>query len=560
MDKKYIRRIMKCSKLLDYNLVDVEGLVLLNERFNIVQDQFEQAELVVAPPDDGIFASKLHDHDMIKDYRKELVFDTKYQEWSRPPIRGKKQIGEKFTLTLKDLEDQAKRKGRVVSYKSLWDISKVGAYVAPAILKGKYVWVCLIDFHKEYPNAIISSNAGIRTTIRIKKEYWFCILDQKGKIWDRKDIIETPIGYFRKDIESINNKKFRKWIVYGKIAAKKAENYLEKVKDQNDPYYKILDAKEFRIKIFRNGGFGIMGYKKDRNYSRFIFNNAILMSRDLTLKMIEIVESLGYKILMSDTDSCAPILKSDNIYDAYLESIWLSNVINIEVDKYLDKVYNIQEHTMSVGVETISDKFIVKGAKNYVKRNIYKDGTFLEKPQLEVKGIEMKKRNTSEFVADMQETLINILLDSDNVEDEFKLLVKVLNKHFSNLPWEYIAPRGAINKNLDEYEGENHNARGARNARKYFNKYFDVGSNPRIMPFKIFPKKLNGYFVSAFKGNFVLSFDEEDIPKLQNDFVPDYDDLKRSQIRLKTIPFLDLVDLNYDEILAEGKVSDDMML
>ena len=556
---------MICSKLLDYNLVDVEGLVLLNEEFNIIEDQFEQAQLVVAPPEDGIFTSKLHDHDVIRDFRNKMVFDTKYQKWERTPIKGKPQIGKKFTITLKDLEEQAKRGGRLVEYKSLHDIHKVGGYVPPPLRVGTFEWIVTIDFSKQYPNAILSSNAGIQTAIKFKYEdetLGDYIIDTDFKRWKREDLIETPIGYFRKDIDSVNRSKFKKWLKFRELAQDKADKYLFKVKDQEDPMFKLLDGKQFRIKIFTNGGFGVMGYKKDRNYSVFVFNSCTLMCQDLTKKMINTVHELGYETIGGDTDSCFPILKSDNLDDAEKEAKWLVDEVNKVIDKYLDEVYNIQEHSMYVGLETISDKFIVKAAKNYVKRNVWKDGTRLDEPQLEIKGISMKKRNTSQFSADMQSVLVGILMDSDDIPRDFKILMEVIDKNFSSFPWEYIAPKGALNNKIDDYDIGNRNARGARNARDYLNVHFQPGDNPYIMPFKEFPKKLNGKFVSPYKGDsLALSFDKENISNLMKlGFRPDMEDLKRSQVYLKAEPFLKLIDTDFYKIQAQTKVSSDMIL
>ena len=304
---------MICDKLLDYNLVDTEGLVILDEFFNMVEDQFEQAHLVVAPPEDGIFASKLHDHDLIRDYRSEMVFDTKWQNWERPPLVGKKQIGDKFTITLNDLEEVRRNKGESVTYKSLHDLPKVGGHVPKPLRAGMFEWTATIDFNKQYPNAIMSSNAGIKTAIDIDWHNGRAVCDKSGVVWDKKEIIETPMGFFRKDIESVNKKKFKKWLELRKQAQTTANNYLKARKTMEDPLYKVLDGKQFRIKSFTNGGFGIMGLPADRNYSKFIFNNCTLMCQDLTKKMMNVLKDLDYVVIGGDTDSCFVLLKGKTL-------------------------------------------------------------------------------------------------------------------------------------------------------------------------------------------------------------------------------------------------------
>ena len=197
---------MICEKLLDYNLVDVEGLVLLNENWQVIQDQFEQAEIVCGDPSDGIYASKLHDHDVLRDYRNEMVFDTKYQKWDRIPHNGKSFVGDKFIITedIYDSNGDLFRSG----IRELSDIGLKGGYVPPPLRKGMFKWVAVLDYNKQYPNAIISSNAGIRTAIDYLSDDENFVYDTKGKQWNKKDLIETPIGFFRKDIFSVNKSKF----------------------------------------------------------------------------------------------------------------------------------------------------------------------------------------------------------------------------------------------------------------------------------------------------------------------------------------------------------------
>jgi len=553
---------MSCSKLLDYNLVDVEGLVLLDKEWNIIEDQFEQANLVVSPPEDGIFASKLHDHDTIRDFRNKMVFDTKYQKWRRKPLKGKAKIGSKFTITLKDLEEVQLKKGKVVHYGNLNDLPKIGGYVPDPLRPGVFEWVATIDFSKQYPNAIMSSNAGIKTAVnvyRIEKDF---VYDHSGRRFFRSDLIETPIGYFRKDIESVNKKKFKKWLELRKTAQATAKAFLKARKSQEDPMYKLLDGKQFRIKSFTNGGFGIMGLPADRNYSQLVFNSCTLMCQDLTKKMINSLKELGYEIIGGDTDSCFVSLKGDNLDDCIAEGKELVSKINKIINGYLRGIYNITEHTMEVSLETVSDKFLVKAAKNYIKRNLYKDGTVLDEPELEVKGVSQKKRNTSRFAADMQEVIFGILLDSKEIENDLNKLINVLDKNIHKLPWEYVAPKGALNNKVEEYDESNHNARGARNAMRYLNKVFNPGDNPFIMPFKEYPKKLNGKFVSPYKGgeSLVLSFGLEDIQELKElGFKPDWNDLKRTQIDAKSKPFLEMIGTDYTDI-TKPIIGDDMDL
>jgi len=86
----------------------------------------------------------------------------------------------------------------------------------------------------------------------------------------------------------------------------------------------------------------------------------------------------------------------------------------------LDEVYNIQDHTISIGLETISDKFFVDTMKHYIKRNLYAEGVILDKPELEIKGMDLKKRATSVIGSELQEKLIDVIFESKNSEEDLK--------------------------------------------------------------------------------------------------------------------------------------------
>ena len=58
-----------------------------------------------------------------------------------------------------------------------------------------------------------------------------------------------------------------------------------------------------------------------------------------------------------------------------------------------------------------------------------------------------------------------------------------------------------------------------------------------------------------------MSFNEEDIESIKElGFVPDYEELKRSQLNEKSKPFLSLMNTDYYSIKALTEVSNDMEL
>ncbi|KKK89006.1 hypothetical protein LCGC14_2737450, partial [marine sediment metagenome] len=380
---------------LDYNLIDVWGLVELDKKFDMSGKQRGRCDVALSPLEDGIMASKLHDHAKLTIYQDQYAFDTKYYspDHRREPQKGKEQIGEKFTLTLRDLEKAGKGEGE--HYGSLLDIHKVGGYVKD-IQPGVYTDVVVIDFTKYYPNMIKSCNAGILSLIDLLIEDKLTITDNEGNVYYKKDIIETPVAFFRKDVKSLNSIIFDMWLERRLKAQAKLKAYLKEFKTTKSDEYLRLWVEQFNLKNFMNAYFGILGLPIDRGYNKLAFNACTMSCQDVIRMCLIKIIAKKYTVIGGDTDSLFVKLKSKSHKDQIVEAEGLCDYLNEIIDEYLAEVYNVLENTISIGVETISDKVYVDVPKHYIKRNWYVDGQILDKPELEIKGMDLKKRATSQ--------------------------------------------------------------------------------------------------------------------------------------------------------------------
>ena len=546
---------------LDYNLIDVWGLVELDKKFDMSGKQRGRCDVVLSPLEDGIMASKLHDHAKLTIYQQDYAFDTKYYGGNkyREPLKGKKQIGEKFTLTLRDLEKAGKGAGE--HYESLFDIHKVGGFVKD-IQPGVYEDVAVIDFTKYYPNMFKSTNAGILPMIDLLEVgYWFCIRDTDGNIFDRKDIIETPVAYFRKDIKSLHSKIFDRWSGRRVIAQDKLKNYIKKYRTTKTEEYLRLWVEQFNLKNFTNAYFGIIGLPIDRGHNKLAFNACTTSCQDVIRMCLNKLIDMGYKIIGGDTDSLFLKLQSKGRINQIIEGKWICNVINIAVEEYMERVYNIKyfDNTIKIGLETVSDKMYVDGKKHYIKRNWYVNGQILEKPELEIKGMDLKKRSTSQIAADLQNKLSYCLFYEEDPLEAMSSYILELDESLEEKEWDYVCKRAPLQKRLDKYPDSNESATGARNATKYLGTDFKPGDNPFLGVFKKFPPRINGKFVENNGNNFKLSFYREDILKLKElGFKLNYDNIRSTQLFAKSEHILAIFGEDYDSIVESGETGDFM--
>ena len=546
--------------LLDYNLIDVWGLVELDKRFDMSGKQRGRCDVALSPLEDGIMPSKLHDHAKLTIYQDQYAFDTKYYggDKFRKHLKGKEQIGDKFTLTLRDLEKKGMGAGQ--HYETLYDIHKVGGYVKD-IEPGVYDNVAVIDFTKYYPNMIKSCNAGILPLIDFLREDELTVTDTKGNVYYKKDIIETPVAYFRKDVKSLNSIIFDMWLERRVKAQGKLKEYIKKYKTTKTEEYLRLWVEQFNLKNFMNAYFGILGLPIDRGYNKLAFNGCTMSCQDVIRMCLIRILIKEYTVIGGDTDSLFLLLKSKGRKDQIAEAVGLCDYLNEIIDVYLAEVYNILENTISIGLETISDKVYVDVPKHYIKRNWYVDGQILDKPELEIKGMDLKKRATSQVAADMQKELANCLFYKEDPLDSMRDYCVELDSVLEEKEWDYVCKRAPLQKRLDKYLESSESATGARNAVKYLGTEFKPGDNPFLGVFKDYPSKINGNFVESNGRNLKVSFYSEDIPKLKElGFKLNYDNIRNTQLFAKSEHLLAMFGEDYYSLVESGQMGDVMLL
>lgn len=545
--------------LLDYNLIDVWGLVELDKRFDMSGKQRGRCDVALSPLQDGIMASKLHDHAKLTIYQQDYAFDTKYYggDKYRKPLKGKKQIGEQFTLTLRDLEKKGMGAGQ--HYETLYDIHKVGGYVKD-IQPGVYEDIAVIDFTKYYPNMIKSCNAGILPLIDFEKESLISVWDSKGNKYSKKDIIETPVAYFRKDIKSLNSIIFDMWLDRRVKAQAKLREYLKIHKTTKTEEYERLWVEQFNLKNFMNAYFGILGLPIDRGYNKLAFNACTMSCQDVIRMCLKKVIEREYTVIGGDTDSLFLKLKAKDRKLQIIEAEGLCNYLNMIINEYLDKVYNVQDNTISIGLETISDKVYVDVPKHYIKRNWYVDGQVLDKPELEIKGMDLKKRATSQVAADLQKRLAHCLFYEKDPLGTMREYAVELDSSLEGKDWDYLCKRAPLQKRIDKYPESNESATAAKNAIKYLGTEFKPGDNPFLGVFKDYPTKINGKFVESHS-DLKVSFYKEDIPKLKKlGFKLNYDNIRSTQLFAKSEHVLAMFGEDWGSLVEAGNMGDMMML
>jgi hypothetical protein len=135
-----------------------------------------------------------------------------------------------------------------------------------------------------------------------------------------------------------------------------------------------------------------------------------------------------------------------------------------------------------------------------------------------------------------------------------------INDELKDMDWDYVCKRGALNKPLDKYSAGHQSARAARNSQKYLGRQYLPGANPFLGIFSKTPTRLKDKFINN-KGNFVMSFDREDIPELvEAGFVLNYEKIIETELFKKTEHILDIFGEDYYSVIESNEMGDFMDL
>lgn len=290
-------------------------------------------------------------------------------------------------------------------------------------------------------------------------EYWS---KTKWGIWlVENNILPIPVR-FRESVEELSKRKEYKddfpenlsslrWIVFVKQnpdnvssrAFKKPMDWKNECKTkyfecpEEDPKKKILKEELDGSKRFGNSGFGISGNKYNRLFNLQIFNANTALIRDLMSYVIKKIDEKGYKTVLTDTDSCV-ILTPENI------------------NKLLNKLvlqWGMEKYGKTIDIEFTHEgifKQLYVGAKcRYI--GYLESETGINE---EIKGLQIKRKDSSKFTKIFQKAFLRILLKSkkiDNVED-IKSVVKRYIKVFKQCDIEKIGTPVAVKKPREEYK------------------------------------------------------------------------------------------------------------
>ena len=262
-------------------------------------------------------------------------------------------------------------------------------------VKGLHTNVAVFDFKSMYPSIIKAFNICPTT------------LDPNGEI-------ETPSG-----ARFLSPEK-REGIIPKIVERlmKERQEVKKKLKaEENEEKRRVLDAKQWALKILANAFYGYFGYSRSRLFNLEIANAITSCGRDIILKSKKKVEELyGFRVIYGDTDSLFVEIPEKDLKRIFE----IGERVAKELTQRLPKGIELE-------FEKVFIRFLPLTKKRYAGLAVVPKGDGWEE-KIETKGIETVRRDWCPLVEKTLKSVLEILFKKNDIKQAVSCFKEVAEK------------------------------------------------------------------------------------------------------------------------------------
>lgn len=250
--------------------------------------------------------------------------------------------------------------------------------------KGLYdKFVLVMDFNSLYPSIIQEYNICFTTVDRTT------LSEDEDRVPDVPE--KQELGILPKLIATL-------------VGRRKQVKSLMKDKTATPEQRSTWDIKQLALKLTANSMYGCLGYTKSRFYARPLAVLTTYKGREILRSTKELAESKNLQVIYGDTDSVMINANVDNVSDA------------LKVGNEFKKAVNDSYKLLEIDIDNVFRRILLQAKKKYAAINLVEiDGKYVE--QMEVKGLDMKRREYCALSKEVSSKLLNSILSGKEAEE-----------------------------------------------------------------------------------------------------------------------------------------------
>lgn len=409
------------DRLIEYNMVDVNLMVRIDEKIKII-DYFDEMRRFVCLDNINscMFYSRVIDTLILRKYKHKndkLIFP------SKPPFR-------------KRTKEEDIGGGYVIEPK-----------------KGLYEWCAIVDMSGLYPSLI--------RTFNLSKD----VIDEKGE----KNCINVNNVNWRKDKKGIIPSVIEDLLALRKKYQDEMHKYTP-----DQPEYDTAFQKQFSSKFLVNTVYGVNALTSFRLYDRRVADTITYTGRGVNKWNKKLIEKEGHEVVAGDTDSNMFKIKGvNNLQDALKEINRIIKILNDSYDDFV-KQYGAEKHYLKIGVENVFKTLLIGAKKRYAGKSVWVDGE--EVIKYKYTGFEVRRSDSPQISREIQKNILNMVLEKEDKDKIFDYIYRQSKLMMMNNDYVNIAIPTKLEKNVKEYVGNLPRCRAATAGNKILKKNFKGGS------------------------------------------------------------------------------------
>lgn len=249
--------------------------------------------------------------------------------------------------------------------------------------KGLYdKFVLVMDFNSLYPSIIQEFNICFTTVDR-------------SSISDDEDAVP--------EVPTDQDQGILPRLIATLVSRRREVKKLMKDKTATAEQVNTWDIKQLALKLTANSMYGCLGYTKSRFYARPLAVLTTYKGREILRSTKDLAESHSLQVIYGDTDSVMINANVDNVAAAF------------KVGHEFKKAVNERYRLLEIDIDNVFRRILLQAKKKYAAINlIEQNGKYIEK--MEVKGLDMKRREYCALSKEISSRLLNEILSGDDIE------------------------------------------------------------------------------------------------------------------------------------------------